>query len=186
MANGQETITTFQTGVVVVDELKLYFINDARNRIVHLTFDQDGHHWARKKIASLASEAVFKEEEGITNNVTQEVNRYVKGSTRQLHLQAGTLLSERGTDLQKKVWQQIGRISYGSTRTYGDIARKLGSYRLARAVGQACHANPLLLLVPCHRVIGVNSLGGFAGGVAIKSKLLALEKRFSGAERYDS
>jgi methylated-DNA-[protein]-cysteine S-methyltransferase len=185
MANGQETITTFQTGAVVVGEMKLYFISDVRDRIVHLTFDQDGHHRARKKIASLASEAVFREDEGITNNVEQEVNRYVKGSTRQLHLQAGTLLAARATDFQKKVWQQIGRISYGSTRTYGDIARKLGSYRLARAVGQACHANPLALLVPCHRVIGANSIGGFAGGVAIKSRLLALERRFSGAERYD-
>ena len=118
----------------------------------------------------------------MTNNVEQEVNRYVKGGTRQLHLQAGTLLSERATDFQKKVWQQIGRISYGSTRTYGDLARSLGNFRLARAVGQACHANPLALLVPCHRVIGANSLGDFAGGVAIKSRLLALERRFSGAE----
>jgi methylated-DNA-[protein]-cysteine S-methyltransferase len=183
MANGQETIPTFHTGAVVVDELKLYFISDARNRIVHLTFDQDGHHRARKKIAPLFKDVVFREDEGITNNVAQKINRYVKGSTRQLDLQAGTLLSERATDFQKKVWQQIGRISYGSTRTYGDIARKLGNFRLARAVGQACHANPVALLVPCHRVIGAASLGGFAGGAAIKSKLIALERGFSGAER---
>ena len=182
MANGQETILTFHTGAVAVDGLKLYFISDARDRIVHLTFDQHGHHRARKKIASLINDVVFREDKRITNNVGQEVNRYVKGSTRQLHLQTGTLLAERATDFQKKVWQQIGRISYGSTRTYGDIARKLGNLRLARAVGQACHANPLALLVPCHRVIGAASLGGFAGGVAIKSRLLALERRFSGAE----
>ena len=182
MATGQDTISTFQTGAIVVDELKLYFISDARNRIVHLTFDQDGHHWARKKIASLTSAPVFKVDKGMTHNVAQEVKRYVKGSTRQLHLQAGTLLSERATDFQKKVWQQIGRISYGNTRTYGDIARSLGNFRLARAVGQACHANPLALLVPCHRVIGAISLGGFAGGVAIKGRLLSLERRCSGAE----
>jgi len=183
MANGQETIPTFQTGAVAVDDLKLYFISDTRDRIVHLTFDRDGHHRARKKIASLASEAVFREDKGMTKNVEQEVTRYVKGGARQLHLQAGTLLSGLATDFTKKVWQQIGRISYGSTRTYGDIARSLGNFRLARAVGQACHANPLALLVPCHRVIAAVSLGGFAGGVAIKSRSLALERRFSGAGR---
>jgi methylated-DNA-[protein]-cysteine S-methyltransferase len=162
MAIGQETFTTFLSGAVIVDELKIFYVSDERNRIVHLTFDLEGHHKVRKMITSRHSNVVVREDEGLANQVEQAVVLYLKGSTRQLHLQTGTLLSGRATDFPKKVWQQISRISYGSTRTYGKIARSLGNFRLARAVGQACHANPLALLVPCHRVIGANSLGGFA------------------------
>lgn len=179
MAIGQETITAFLLGAVIIDDLKIFYISDERNRIVHLTFDLNGHHKARKMIRSRNSNVVFREDVGLAKQVEQAVGRYLKGNTRQLHLQTGTLLSGQATDFQKKVWQQISRIGYGSTRTYGDIARSLGNFKLARAVGQACHANPLALLVPCHRVIGADNLGGFAGGVSIKSRLLALERRFS-------
>jgi methylated-DNA-[protein]-cysteine S-methyltransferase len=179
----QETITTFLSGTVLVDDLKIYFISDGRNRIVHLTFADDGHYRAMKMLASRNSKVVFSADEGMGNLVEQAVGRYLEGNARHLHLQTGTQLSGQATDFQKQVWLQISRIAYGSTRTYGDIARSLGNFKLARAVGQACHANPLALLVPCHRVIGSDHLGGFAGGIAIKNRLLAVERRFSGAER---
>lgn len=69
-------------------------------------------------------------------------------------------LAPRGTDFQRRVWSSISAIPRGSTRSYGELARELGS--AARAVGGACGANPFPLLVPCHRVVAAQGLGGFA------------------------
>lgn len=66
-----------------------------------------------------------------------------------------------GTDFQQRVWRELRKIPYGKALTYGDLAQKLQTS--PRAVGNACRANPLLLVVPCHRVVGKNSLGGFSG-----------------------
>lgn len=74
-----------------------------------------------------------------------------------------------------KVWQQLRTIPWGSALTYGEIATAVGSPRAFRAVGQACGANPLPLIVPCHRVLAQDGLGGFSGGLAWKYKLLELE-----------
>ena len=71
----------------------------------------------------------------------------------------------------------ICSIPYGQTASYAELAEKLGNRKLARAVGGACNANPLALIVPCHRVVGKSGLGGFAGGVSIKEKLLNMEKK---------
>ena len=88
-------------------------------------------------------------------------------------------LSLSGTKFQKQVWEIIKNIPYGQTLSYGDIARKLGDRNKARAVGGAANANPLPLMIPCHRVIGSDgSLTGFAGGLDLKEKLLLLEKSF--------
>ncbi len=82
-----------------------------------------------------------------------------------------------GTDFQRGVWKALCRIPYGETRTYGEIARQVGSPRGARAVGMACNRNPVMLLIPCHRVVGSNGkLVGFAGGIAMKEALLQLEQ----------
>lgn len=70
-------------------------------------------------------------------------------------------LASSGTEFQRRVWSLMRAIPAGETRTYGDIARELGS--AARAVGQACRANPLPIVVPCHRVVAAQGLGGFAG-----------------------
>ena len=77
---------------------------------------------------------------------------------------------------QKDVLAQAEKISYGEVRTYGDIARALGKPRAARAVGTALGSNPLLILIPCHRVIGADDrLHGYAGGLDAKALLLRLE-----------
>lgn len=81
-----------------------------------------------------------------------------------------------GTPFQQRVWAEIGRIPYGETRTYGELATRLGIPGGARAIGQACHSNPLALVIPCHRVVAAQGLGGFAGAIGIKQRLLALEK----------
>jgi len=75
-----------------------------------------------------------------------------------------------------KVWETLRRIPYGRVRSYGWVARRIGKPRAARAVGAACGANPVPLLVPCHRVVaGDGSLGGFSGGLPNKKRLLKLE-----------
>jgi methylated-DNA-[protein]-cysteine S-methyltransferase len=82
-----------------------------------------------------------------------------------------------GTPFQRAVWAKLLAIPYGKTRTYGEIAAELGKPRAARAVGTACGANPIPILVPCHRIVAGNGgLGGFGGGVRLKHELLELER----------
>ena len=81
-----------------------------------------------------------------------------------------------GSVFQKNVWRALQRIPFGATRTYAELAESLGFPGGARAVGAANGKNPLSIIVPCHRVIGADgSLVGFAGGIAVKAKLLAFE-----------
>ena len=85
-------------------------------------------------------------------------------------------LDMRGTPFQKRVWESLLGIPFGSTRTYGDIARQLGNPTATRAVGAANGRNPISIVVPCHRVIGTSGkLTGFAGGLVAKAHLLDLE-----------
>lgn len=87
-----------------------------------------------------------------------------------LHLQ--------GTPFQESVWQALCDIPYGQTRSYSEIAESIGKPKAVRAVGSAIGANPLLIIVPCHRVIGKNgALSGYRGGMDMKTKLLELEQR---------
>jgi methylated-DNA-[protein]-cysteine S-methyltransferase len=92
-------------------------------------------------------------------------------------------LAAEGTAFRHRVWDELGRIPYGSTISYGELARRIGSARASRAVGAANGANPLPIVVPCHRVIGANgTLTGFGGGLAIKQWLLDHERRHAPGE----
>ena len=85
-----------------------------------------------------------------------------------------------GTEFQKKVWNELLKIPYGETVSYKDIAIKIGNPIACSAVGMANHNNPILIIVPCHRVINENNkLGGYALGLDLKRKLLELEKENS-------
>lgn len=85
-------------------------------------------------------------------------------------------LDMRGTTFQKQVWKALLAIPFGETRTYGDLAKRLGNPSATRAVGAANGRNPIAIIVPCHRVIGANgNLTGFAGGLEAKAHLLNLE-----------
>ncbi len=85
-------------------------------------------------------------------------------------------IEAEGTSFQKRVWAELAAIPFGQTRSYGQLATALGQSGASRAVGRANAANPLALLVPCHRVIGADgALGGFAFGVPIKQHLLTHE-----------
>jgi len=81
-----------------------------------------------------------------------------------------------GTEFQRRVWTALLTIPYGETRSYGDIARQIGSPTAVRAVGAANGRNPISIIAPCHRVVGATGqLTGFAGGLQTKARLLALE-----------
>lgn len=86
----------------------------------------------------------------------------------------------KGTEFQNRVWNELRRIPYGQTACYEDIAIRLGNRKAVRAVGQANNKNPVIIIIPCHRVINKNgSIGGFACGSNIKRYLLNLERNFT-------
>jgi methylated-DNA-[protein]-cysteine S-methyltransferase len=87
-------------------------------------------------------------------------------------------LAPEGTPFQLKVWKLLCDIPYGETISYGELARRIGNPKASRAVGLANGSNPIPIIIPCHRVIGSNGkLTGYGGGLPIKEKLLALERR---------
>ncbi len=87
-------------------------------------------------------------------------------------------LAPEGTEFQQKVWRRLLDIPYGETTSYGELARRIGNPNACRAVGLANGSNPIPIIIPCHRVIGSNGkLTGYGGGLPIKEKLLALERR---------
>jgi methylated-DNA-[protein]-cysteine S-methyltransferase len=101
-----------------------------------------------------------------------QLREYFCGTRRTFHLQ----LAPEGTPFQLAVWEALRAIPYGETISYGELAQRLGVPGGARAVGLANGANPLPIIVPCHRVIGADgSLTGFGGGLGIKRTLLSLE-----------
>ncbi len=109
--------------------------------------------------------------EALDNALTQ-LREYFSGSRRAFDLP----LDVHGTAFQRTVWDKIARIPYGATTTYGKIAQGIGKPKSARAVGAANGANPLPIIIPCHRVIGANgSLTGYGGGLEMKAALLRLE-----------
>jgi methylated-DNA-[protein]-cysteine S-methyltransferase len=80
-----------------------------------------------------------------------------------------------GTEFQKEVWAELARIPYGETISYGELARRVGRPKGPRAVGQANGKNPIPIIVPCHRVLAGNGIGGYGGGLPMKRALLAVE-----------
>jgi O-6-methylguanine DNA methyltransferase len=102
-----------------------------------------------------------------------ELEEYFAGLRKQFTMP----LDLRGTDFQMRCWRALLAIPYGETRSYAEIARAVGKPNAFRAVGMANHDNPIAIVVPCHRVItSAGTLGGYGGGLPLKSKLLELEK----------
>ncbi len=108
----------------------------------------------------------------------RELGEYFAGERREFEV----VLNAVGTEFQRAVWGELSRIGYGETASYGEIAARIGNPGAVRAVGLANGANPISVIVPCHRVIGADgSLTGFGGGLEMKRRLLEMEKQ--GGER---
>jgi methylated-DNA-[protein]-cysteine S-methyltransferase len=111
------------------------------------------------------------------------VEEYFAGQRKQFTM----ALDLRGTEFRKRCWNELLRIPYGETRTYGQIAQAVGSPAGFRAVGQANHFNPIAIIVPCHRVLQTGKrLGGYGGGLPVKALLLRLEGAEFRDEQADS
>lgn len=109
----------------------------------------------------------------LQKKVRRELTEYFAGERKEFDLP----LKLAGTKFQMAVWEALKKIPYGETRSYHDIACAVGNPKACRAVGGANHCNPIMILVPCHRVIGKNgSLTGFGGGLDVKRALLELEQ----------
>lgn len=130
-----------------------------------------------EKSDDLPKEPLFMETPPLLE-AARQLSEYFSGRRRKFELP----LAPEGTDFQRRCWRALLDIPYGETASYGDVARAIGSPKAVRAVGGANHANPIAIIIPCHRVIGSNgSLTGFGGGLDVKSYLLALEARYGQA-----
>lgn len=141
----------------------------------HVRFDQPGRdaviepHWQRGQTQLLAA--------------LEQLREYFAGRRRGFEL----ALAPRGTPFRLAVWRQLARIPYGGTISYGELARRIGNPAASRAVGAANGANPLPIVVPCHRVIGADGrLTGFGGGLPAKQWLLQHEQRVLAARFADA
>lgn len=114
----------------------------------------------------------YQRNEAAFKDVTQQLNEYF-GGTRDIF---DLPLAPQGTPFQKKIWHALTTIKQGETKSYAWLAQKINNRKAVRAVGTANGANPIALIIPCHRVIGSNGkLTGYAGGLALKAKLLMHE-----------
>lgn len=115
----------------------------------------------------------YSKNESLFSDVHQQLTEYFTGERTTFDL----ALAPEGTPFQQKVWQALTTIKQGETKSYAWLAEKIHNKKAVRAVGTANGANPIALIIPCHRVIGSNGkLTGYAGGLALKAKLLMHEK----------
>lgn len=130
---------------------------------------EDGHVVSLRFVAAPCASP---DPDNLWKRVREELREYFAGERRDFDLP----LKYDGTAFQRAVWAELLRIPYGRTCSYGELARAIGRPKAARAVGQACRVNPIVILIPCHRVTGADGeLTGFAGGTDIKKALLELE-----------
>jgi methylated-DNA-[protein]-cysteine S-methyltransferase len=144
----------------------LLAVVDRAGALVALDFDARTSRWRD-----------LPPDERRARKVIAEVERYFAGELREFHLP----LAPQGTPFQQRVWAELVRIPYGTTISYAALAQRIGDPKAVRAVGTANGANPIAIVVPCHRVIGADgTLTGYAGGLDKKRALLELEARAVG------
>ena len=127
------------------------------------------------KLKMYLSEGEEEDDLNLLEKVSQELDEYFAGERREFDVP----LLLAGTEFQRKVWDALPEVKYGETATYKDLAKLIGRPASVRAVANAVGANPISIIIPCHRIVGSNgSLTGYAGGLEAKSLLLQLEQQF--------
>ena len=125
-----------------------------------------------KETTELSSATKLRSDDPYLFGIFNQLKEYFAGTRKEFDVP----LDIEGTDFQKRVWNELQKIPYGKTISYKTLSEKLGDVKVIRAVGKANGQNPIAIIIPCHRVIGANgNLIGYAGGLAIKEKLLHLE-----------
>ncbi|MEN2434992.1 methylated-DNA--[protein]-cysteine S-methyltransferase [Weeksellaceae bacterium A-14] len=144
------------------DESGICFLQFADHTVLEISSEE---HLSENEL----SESYFK-------ILAKELSEYFRGSLQKFSVP----LSVQGTDFQKKVWQKLLEIPYASTKTYREQAAEIGNPRAVRAAANANGKNKIIILIPCHRIVGSSGkLTGYNGGIDRKMKLLELEKRAS-------
>ncbi|KKB35397.1 Methylated-DNA--protein-cysteine methyltransferase [Bacillus thermotolerans] len=168
----QRNGTAVYWAVLIYKEWRMHVAATARGLAfvgsLHQPFDELAA-WAKKRFP----DSPLIEDEKKLHPYLAELIEFLQGTRQQFSLS----VDYRGTPFQLDVWNALREIPYGQTWTYSDIADRINRPSAVRAVGTAIGANPLLITVPCHRVIGKNgSLTGYRGGLEMKTKLLELEQ----------
>ena len=152
----------------------LLCVVNTEGAVVRIEFNETGEGGDRRSVLEKLEDAGIEivEDAERTAEVRRQLAEYFAGDRREFDLE----LAPEGTPFERSVWEALRAIPFGETRSYSEIAAAIGHPGAARAVGRANGANPIPIVVPCHRVIGANgSLTGFGGGMENKSRLLELE-----------
>lgn len=137
-----------------------------------LLLTSDGERLAGVQMSPFSPDASWTRSPDTLREAAAQLDAYFAGDLEKFDLK----LTTTGTPFQNRVWHALADIPYGATISYGELARWIGNPRAVRAVGRANGANPIAIVLPCHRVIGSNgTLTGYGGGLDRKAKLLALE-----------
>lgn len=146
--------------------------------LVRIAFSVDSTESTSGILSRWYPDSKIAEDTESGEDLDRQLREYFAGARRGFHLE----LDVRGTPFQKRVWNALLQIPYGSTVTYGALADQLSG--CARAVGSACGANPISIIIPCHRVISADGgLRGYGGGLAAKRYLLELEGALAGDQK---
>ncbi|WP_440895582.1 methylated-DNA--[protein]-cysteine S-methyltransferase [Amphibacillus sp. Q70] len=141
--------------------------------LCYLSSPNNGLNEIKKWLDKNRPDTVLIENEEKIKQYSQQVSEYLNGQRKAFDLP----LDMKGTTFQELVWRELQNIPYGEIVSYSDIANRIGRPKAVRAVGAANGANPVMIVVPCHRVIAKSGdLTGFRGGIEMKKALLALEK----------
>jgi methylated-DNA-[protein]-cysteine S-methyltransferase len=141
-----------------------------------LAADDIGLRWIEfsKGRQGTAVDPGWQEDPTLLKEPIRQLRAYFAGDLESFNLS----LAPQGTPFQLEVWRRLCDIRFGETISYGELARRIGNPKASRAVGLANGSNPIPIVIPCHRVIGSDGkLTGYGGGLPIKEKLLALERR---------
>jgi methylated-DNA-[protein]-cysteine S-methyltransferase len=127
-----------------------------------------------EKIKKGLNAEFIEQDDEVLAKTRKQVDEYLSGNRRAFDIP----LLMVGTDFQKSVWNALTKVPYGAASTYSQIARDINNQRAVRAVGNAIGANPVSIIIPCHRIIRSDGeLVGYSGGLSIKERLLKLEKK---------
>jgi O-6-methylguanine DNA methyltransferase len=165
----------FSSAICRYGKFTIYCLIGPEENILQVCFTPGKHAWLQEQLKCLDRRVYIRRMRQKEFHADALFAEYFSGRPAGFPFSIDAPLIAAGTDFQKRVWSQIAAIPYARCITYKQLAELAGSPAGARAAARACGANPLAIIVPCHRVVAVNGPGGFAGGVAMKKALLALE-----------
>lgn len=148
---------------------KTFLIAKNENGVCNLSFSDNEKSFV-KSLEKYLDDKVVKSKEKLKIEIKQLLE-YFAGKRKEFSLKVFL----KGTHFQTDIWMQIAKVKYGKTVSYSELAAKLKNKNAVRAVGSACGKNPVPIIIPCHRVLAKNSIGGFGGGIPLKKKLMDIE-----------